>query len=45
MAIDSDDSGGTEAHVQSYSMFSAMMKWGAIVAGIATFAVVLIIAN
>lgn len=41
-----DDAGNDmNAHVQDYSLFTGIMKWGTILSLIAAFIVVLIIAN
>lgn len=39
------NSGDTQAHERTYSSFTTLLKWGSVVVAIATFAVILIIAN
>jgi hypothetical protein len=39
------NSGDLNAHQKTYSSFTTLVKWGTILTGIVTFAVVLIVAN
>ncbi len=45
MAIEGDTQKELKAHVKSYSLFSAMMKWGTIISFIIAMIVVFVISS
>ncbi len=45
MAVEGENQGEVKAHVESYSAFASMMKWGTIVSVIVAAIVVLIISS
>ena len=45
MATEGDTQNDMQAHVKSYSLFYAIMKYGAVISFIAAMAIVLILAN
>jgi hypothetical protein len=45
MAVEGENQGEVKAHVESYSAFASMMKWGTIAAVIVAAIVVLIISS
>ena len=45
MAVDGETREEIKAHVESYSAFAAMMKWGTIISAIVAIIVVIIISS
>lgn len=45
MAVEGDNPADVKAHVESYSAFAAMMKWGTIISVVVAAIVVLIISS
>ena len=45
MAVEGETQGEMQAHEKSYSLFSAMMKWGAIASFVTAMLVVIIIGS
>ncbi len=45
MAVEGENQGEVKAHVESYSAFASMMKWGTILSFITAMIVVLIISS